>query len=76
MLSCETLPAERLIHLGLGLLRAAPGELCARQGLGRAKQVCILFAWGGQHAEILEKPDRPLRCPYLPTYLPTLLMGN
>ena len=34
MLSCETLPAERLIHLGLGLLRAAPGELCARQGLG------------------------------------------
>ena len=33
MLSCETLPAERLIHLGLGLLRAAPGELCARQGL-------------------------------------------
>ena len=29
-----------------------------------------------QQAEILQKPERPLRCPYLPTYLPTLLMGN
>ena len=29
-------------------------------------------------AEILQKPDRPLPRPYmyLPTYLPTLLMGN
>ena len=31
---------------------------------------------GGPHDEILQKPGRPLRCPYLPTYLPTLLMGN
>ena len=36
-------------------------------------QVAFIFAWGGTHAEILEKPERPLRCPYLPTYLPTLL---
>ena len=39
-------------------------------------QVAFIFAWGGPHDEIQEKPDRPLRCPYLPTYLPTLLMGN
>ena len=36
----------------------------------------FFFCLGGPDAEILEKPDRPLRCPYLPTYLPTLLMGN
>ena len=36
----------------------------------------FFFSWGGQHDEILQKPARPLPCPYLPTYLPTLLMGN
>ena len=46
------------------------------QAKGWPNQVCIIFAWGGPHAEILQKPDRPLPCPYLPTYLPTLLMGN
>ena len=30
----------------------------------------------GRGCEILQKPGRPLPCPYLPTYLPTLLMGN
>jgi len=35
-------------------------------------QVCIIFAWGGPHAEILEKPGRVLPPP-LPTYLPTYL---
>ena len=34
------------------------------------------FCLGGQHDDILEKPGRPLPCPYLPTYLPTLLMGR
>ena len=34
------------------------------------------FCLGGTHDEILQKPGRPLPCPYLPTYLPTLLMGN
>ena len=32
-------------------------------------QVYVFF----HHAEILQKPDRPLPCPYLPTYLPTYL---
>ena len=36
----------------------------------------VYFCYIGHHDEILEKPDRPLPCPYLPTYLPTLLMGN
>jgi hypothetical protein len=36
----------------------------------------VYFCLAGHHAEILQKPDRPLPCPYLPTYLPTLLMGN
>ena len=53
-------------------------RLVCRVNRACARAFCceILFARGGQHAEILEKPDRPLRCPYLPTYLPTLLMGN
>ena len=29
------------------------------------------FCLAGHHDEILQKPDRPLPCPYLPTYLPT-----
>jgi len=36
----------------------------------------VYFCLAGYHDEILQKPDRPLPCPYLPTYLPTLLMGN
>ena len=36
----------------------------------------FFFCWLVRHAEILQKPGRPLPCPYLPTYLPTLLMGN
>ena len=36
----------------------------------------FFFCWPVRHDDILQKPGRPLPCPYLPTYLPTLLMGN
>ena len=37
-------------------------------------QVCVIFAWGGTHNEILQKPGRPLRPALpLPSYLPTYL---
>ena len=32
--------------------------------------MCSFFA---EPDLLLQKPGRPLRCPYLPTYLPTLL---
>ena len=39
-------------------------------------QVAFVFAWPGIMMKFCKNPGRPLRCPYLPTYLPTLLMGN
>jgi len=46
-------------------------------------QYQVYFIFAGEdinHDEILQKPGRPLPCPYLPTYLPsylpTRLMGN
>ena len=60
MLSCETLPAERLIHLGLGLLRAAPGELCARQGLGLRRWSRRPKGWRG--AKRPSARSRAMRC--------------
>ena len=71
----------RAVTLRLAEALGAPG--------GRNRRACVrvcvevpvppgvcTFCLGVPHDEILEKPDRPLRCPYLPTYLPTLLMGN
>ena len=39
-----------------------------------AKQVAFVFAWPGIMLKFCKNPGRPLRCPYLPTYLPTLLL--
>ena len=43
------------------------------------RQVYFIFAWAGLMLKFWKNPAgpcEPLRCPNLPTYLPTLLMGN
>ena len=84
--SANSLPRQR--RQRRGARQASSGCSCQRRrmsttcsstrcsGISVGPNKCILFLRVGHHDEILQKPGRPPPCPYLPTYLPTLLMGN
>ena len=66
---------DRAMNLCEGMCtRVSPEPTLTRQTPESAG--VFFFCFAVRHAEILQKPGRPLPCPYLPTYLPTLLMGN
>ena len=56
---------------------ARPSEyLYWQEGRWPANVSLVHLYWRARTADTPTTRPRPLPCPYLPTYLPTLLMGN